>query len=125
MSRIAGARVIDENAPHGLCCDGEEMGAPTPLHSRLIDEAEIRLVHERRGLQGLPGPLAPEVGCGQATKLFVYAGEEIGGRRRRLVAVTIERSQQLGQVVLGFAFHAGGTLDERRCRQRIIGADVL
>jgi hypothetical protein len=49
--------VVDQNAPHGLRSDGEEMAPALPSHAVLADQAQVRLVHKRSGLQGMAGPL--------------------------------------------------------------------
>src|ERR1044072_4884889 len=44
------ARVVYEYAAHHLRGDAEEVRAVLPLHLRLVNEAHVRLVYERRGL---------------------------------------------------------------------------
>jgi hypothetical protein len=48
---VLGARVVHENAPHHLRSHTEELRAVVPLGAALVDEPEIRLVDERRGLE--------------------------------------------------------------------------
>ena len=52
------ARVIDEDPPHHHRGDAHELGAVRPVHLPLVDQPEIRLVHERGGLQGVVAALA-------------------------------------------------------------------
>jgi hypothetical protein len=51
-------RVIDEDPPHHHRGHANELGAVLPVHQPLVDQPEIRLVHERGGLQGVVEPLA-------------------------------------------------------------------
>ena len=55
------ARVVNEDAAHGLRRDPEEVRAVLPLDLALVDELEVRLVDEGRGLEGVVGALAPQV----------------------------------------------------------------
>jgi hypothetical protein len=80
-------RVVDEDATHRLRGDCEEVSAPTPFDSRLIDEPKVSLVDERGGLQGLTRALLPQIGSGQATKLLVDARKEVRRRRRPVAAL--------------------------------------
>jgi hypothetical protein len=50
---VAGA--IDENPPHGLGCGGEKMPSRVPpLNLIGVDQPDVRFMHQRRCLQGLP-----------------------------------------------------------------------
>ena len=51
--------MIDEDPPHHHRGHANELGAVLPVvHLPLVDQPEIRLVHERGGLQGVVEPLA-------------------------------------------------------------------
>jgi hypothetical protein len=50
--------VIDEDPPHHHRGHANELGAVLPVHLPLVESPEIRLVHERGGLQGVVEPLA-------------------------------------------------------------------
>jgi hypothetical protein len=52
---------IDEDAPHDLCGDTEEVRATPPINLTLIDESEIRFVDECRWLESMPRPLTTEL----------------------------------------------------------------
>jgi hypothetical protein len=67
-------RVVDEDPPHQLRGDREEMRPVLPLHVTLIDQLQIRLVHKRRGLQRVVRALAPEVPPGQRLQFGVDHG---------------------------------------------------
>jgi len=57
-------RVIDEDAPHQLGGDAEELRAILPVGLMLVDQAQVRLVDQRRRLQSMIGSLAAQVTAG-------------------------------------------------------------
>jgi hypothetical protein len=63
--------VIHEDPAHHLGCDAEELRAVAPGHPALIDEAQIRLVHESCRLQGVAGSFTSKVGGSAAAKFLV------------------------------------------------------
>src|SRR5205085_12565177 len=65
------AGVVHKDAPHRLRGDAEKMGAVLPADSPLIHQLQERFMDERRGLQGVVAPLAPEVAGGQPAQLGV------------------------------------------------------
>jgi hypothetical protein len=64
-------RMIHENVPHHTSGDGEEVRAIVPCHGFRIDQPEIRLVDERRGLQAVIRPLVPDVPLRDSMELCV------------------------------------------------------
>src|SRR2546427_8047474 len=48
-------RSVDEDAPHGLGGDGEEMGAPLPLPPVFAGKFEPGFMHQGGRLKGSPG----------------------------------------------------------------------
>jgi hypothetical protein len=62
--------MIDENSPHDLCCNSEEVRPAFPLHS-LVDKAQVSLMHKRRALQRVTRPFALHVAPGKPPKLLV------------------------------------------------------
>ena len=71
------ARVVDEYAAHHLRGHAEEVRAVLPLHLRLVNEPHVRLVDERRGLQGVADALAPQVARRELAKLAVDDGQQL------------------------------------------------
>ena len=71
------ARVVYEYAAHHLRGDAEEVRAVLPLNLRLVYEAHVSLVYERRGLQGVPDALAPQVARRELAKLAVDDGQKL------------------------------------------------
>jgi hypothetical protein len=73
------AGVLDEEAAHGLGGGGEELAAAVPVSvGRLADQAQVRLVDQRRGLERLPGCLVPQPVRGQAAQVVVDQLEALG-----------------------------------------------
>src|SRR5207244_2535146 len=75
------ARVVDEDAAHELRRHREEMGPPLPVDALLVDEVHPRLVHQRRGLQGVLGALAAHHRGGAAAQVVVHDGQQRLDRR--------------------------------------------
>ena len=63
--------VIHEDPPDHLRSDGKEVHAVPPADPRLVDHAEVRLVHQGRGLQGVAGGHADHPAAGQPPQLLV------------------------------------------------------
>ena len=52
------SRILNKNTPHGLSGSGKEMAARIPMLSlRHVNEPNVRLVYQRRGLKRLAGLL--------------------------------------------------------------------
>jgi len=73
----ASSRPIDENAAHGGCGDGEEVGSIAPIHPALIDKLEIRLMNESRRLQRLIHRLASQPMLGKSTQCVVDGRQQV------------------------------------------------
>jgi hypothetical protein len=53
---ILAAGSVHEDAAHGLRCGGEEVTAPVPPRGvRRSDQAQVRLVDQRGGVEGVVG----------------------------------------------------------------------
>jgi hypothetical protein len=63
------ARVVDEDLAHQLRGDAEKVGAALPARPALVDQTQVSLIDERRGLQRVPGPLAAQVAVRQLMQL--------------------------------------------------------
>jgi hypothetical protein len=96
------ARVIHQNAPDHLRGDAEEVRAVLPLDTALVDQAQIGFMHQGGRLQGVVGPLAPQIPRGKAAEFIVDNGREL---LERLLLALAPIRQQLGDV----GRHAGGT----------------
>ena len=86
LARTVAARVVNQNPAHDLCRDSKEMGSVLPVHVALIDQPQIDLVHQRRGLERVPRPLAAKLSCRDPAQLFVDEREQL--IERTLVAAT-------------------------------------
>jgi len=74
---IAGAGVVDEDVAHGAGGDAEEVGAGMGVEVAGVGEAEIGLVNEGGGGEGVAGGFAAEEGAGDAAEFVVDEGEEL------------------------------------------------
>ena len=61
LGGIAAARVLDQNLPHQLGADGQEMLAVLELSCPLFLQAQIRLVHQGGALQSVVRAFVPQV----------------------------------------------------------------
>jgi hypothetical protein len=75
--RRVSPRVVDEDTPHHLCGDREEVAPAVEVHLALIDEAQVGLVHQRGGLEGVVGTLVPQLPCRDPAELQVDEGQEL------------------------------------------------
>jgi len=77
--RFARARVIHQNPPHDARGDRDEMSPIGKGRRRIPKDAKIRLVHQRRRLQGMTAPLVMEMPLGDAVELRVDQGQQFVG----------------------------------------------
>ena len=81
LLRPLAAGIFDQDAAHGLGGRGEEVTtALPPLDVIRADQTEIRLVHQRRGLEGLARLLLRQPLLGEAAQLAVDERQEFTGR---------------------------------------------
>ncbi len=98
------ARVVDEDPAHFPCGDGKEMSPALPEEMALIDQFEINLVHQARGVKDVVGalaveqPLPVEQPFGYRVQLLVDERNEL---LERLVVSPAPGQKQLVDVFLG------------------------
>ncbi len=63
---------VHQDAPHQLRGHGEEVRAVLPPHAARIDQAQIGLVDERRGLQRVAGTLSRHVAMREPVEFVVH-----------------------------------------------------
>src|SRR5438552_2285928 len=73
---VAVASVIDQNAPHGLCRNRDEMRAALPIDVSAFGKAQIRLVDESGGLKGMAWPFPFHVRLREPVQLIVHQRKE-------------------------------------------------
>src|SRR5205085_11063314 len=91
----APACALDEDTAHGLSGDGKEVRAVARTHPRVVDEPEIRLVDERRGLESIAGALAPHLSVCQASQFLIDQGHQVIKRGLVAIAPCVEQSGYL------------------------------
>ncbi len=98
LLRPALARAIDQDAPHGLRRRAEEVPAAIPAVRAAIlrpQDAQVGLVHERRGVQRGRAGLAAQALGGELAQLGVDQRQELGRGLRIAGSGRLERSRQL------------------------------
>ena len=78
-------RVIDQNAPHNLRRDREEVRTIGPLHVLLIHETNVSFIDERGGLKGVALSFPAHVAARESVQFVV--DQRIQLVERGLVAV--------------------------------------
>ena len=78
--------MVDDDAADRAGRDGEEMCPILPGHARLIDELQVGLVNQSRGVQGELGGLGTALSVSDRAQLVVYEGQQ--AVERMLVAAT-------------------------------------
>ena len=68
--------VIYQNPTHHLRCHVEELCAILPAGARLIEEAEVSFIDQRRGLQRVSRMFPPQVMMGQAAQIVVNESDQ-------------------------------------------------
>ena len=96
---VALAGALDEDAPHRFCGCPEEVPAVVPCLQRGIDQPDIGLVHQRRGLQSLvlPGGFLAHAGARQHAEFLVDERQEFF--RGAWIGLRFERVQNAGDIV--------------------------
>lgn len=77
---------LDEDLPHRPRGDAEEVRAALERQVRALEEPEVRLVHEGRGLERVPGPLEPRVPARDAPEVGIDERHERPVSARRAPA---------------------------------------
>jgi len=73
LARTPGPGALHQDPAHDPGGDAQEMGAVPPVDVGL-DEPQVRLVHQRRGLQGPAGRIPPQLRAREPPKLPVDEG---------------------------------------------------
>ena len=93
LERTVGPCLLDEDLPHGVGGNRREVGAILPGGVGLAQQADVGLVHQRRGLQREIRALAPYVPRGQTTQFLVDLRPE---RIERILAALANRVGRVG-----------------------------
>ena len=80
LARTDFARVLDENPPHRLRCDGKKMRTARESRARLVRELHVCFVHERRRAQRMAGTLEAKLSVCDAPQLIIEQREQRLGR---------------------------------------------
>jgi hypothetical protein len=73
-------RVVDQDAPHHLRGDAEELRAALPGDAVLTGESEVRFVDQRGGLQRMVRPFMAKVRRGSPSQFTIDQWEQAVAR---------------------------------------------
>jgi hypothetical protein len=71
--------VVEKDSAHGLGGSGEEVGLVLPREFAALEQAEVGLVDEGGGLEGVVGALGGHALVRDGAELVVDESEEVGG----------------------------------------------
>ena len=81
LARVVALSMMNKNPPHGLRRDRVEVCPSLPLHTVLVDEFEIRFVHQRGRLECVIAALAlQEMPCERA-QFLIHQRQQLLNRR--------------------------------------------
>ena len=115
LLRGAGPRRLDQDLSHRHGGDADHLGARPPVLLPVLQQSDVRLVDERRRLQGERPPLAAEVPARQPPQLVVDQRHQLGERRAVLPADTLG---QRAHAVAGRIAHATGAVHATHMTRR-------
>ncbi len=84
--------MVHEDAAHEVRCKPEEVRAALPVHRLLIHQPHEGFVHQRRALDRVVRPFAPQVPLRERAQLLV---DEPGELAERLLIATAPLGKQL------------------------------
>ena len=97
--------VVDEDSAHHPCGDREEVRTVHPLHVPLVHKSQIRLVHERGGIQGVAVALFVELAPRDGVQFVVHERDEVVPCVH-VGAATLAKGRELpADVVFGVVAH--------------------
>ena len=77
LQRVPRSRVVHEDVAHHPGTDRKEMRAVVPRHALDVDQAEVRLVDQRRRLEAVPRVLASRVSPGDLVEFPMYERNQL------------------------------------------------
>jgi len=112
------ARVIDEDTPHQLRGNREEMPTILPVDLALAEQLHVGFVDDHRGLEAIVAPFAREMARGQRVQLVIDQRDE---PVERVLTAVLPFAQEASNVSRsGSVGHrAGGPRLVRQCTQAI------
>jgi hypothetical protein len=96
--QVVAPRMVNQNPSHELRRNGEEVGAVSPPHPFVVDQPEVSLVDQGRGLQTVVRAFPVQVVSRESAQFVVY------DRRQLIEGVLIPiapGSEQYADVTLG------------------------
>jgi hypothetical protein len=112
LLRVMAAAVVDQDTPHQLCGDAQELLPIFPTNFSLIRQAKISLMHQGSSLQGVIAALPPQVARRQTPQFRVEQHDQLG---RGLVIADTEFTQEGGNI--WWRIHKDLIRDDRNRRE--------
>jgi len=113
LLRVMAAAVVDQDTPHQLCGDAQELLPIFPTNFSLIRQAKISLMHQGSSLQGVIAALPPQVVRRQTPQFRVEQHDQLG---RGLVIADTEFTQEGGNI--WWRIHKDLIRDDRNRREK-------
>ena len=124
---VTAAREINQDTPHQLRRDCEEVRAALPMHVARINEAQISLIDQRGRLQRLAGPLTAHVAPGYTVQFVMDQRNQLIERCLLTVAPGQQQSSNFLRWALGHPTLLGWKVlnSQVKCEQVTTGLDTL
>ena len=74
------ARMVNQNPPHQVCEDAEEVRPAPPRYRLVADQAQQGLVDERRRLKGVVAPFPSKIGAGATPEFAINQRHQVVAR---------------------------------------------
>jgi len=98
LGGVLGAGVIDQDLAHDVGCHGQEMRPVAVIRLLLAEDAEVQLVNQRGGLQGMARPFVAQESFRDFAEFGVKERDE--AVERALVAIGQVLEKQCDRLVL-------------------------
>ena len=95
FARVVPTGAVDQDPPHDLRGNAEEMSSTPPIDLPLIDEPQVCLVDERRRLQGVPQPLAAKLAPRDMAQLAIHERQQLIERTVIPAAPVVEQRRDV------------------------------
>ena len=113
-----------QNLPHQICSNTQKMRATRVIRVLRAQESQIDFVNQGGGLQGVLGPLAPQVPGSDLVQLTVNDGHQVVESCAVPIADTIDQERDVAIQVSSVAFRVFAVERSQHRRQLPIMSDI-